>query len=258
MTAWCVDKQLRLAVMQGHRARVTGVAYIPQHGQFATCSFDKTVRLWDADRFKPIVEVRTQRCLPWGLQKKDLLQGVRMQAPIFFVHRWRNRNGRWRSLKGPIVARDAHRMIVVQSLSTTRVVDSVVQSQHGSVSKMTGRLRSDRTIFFTQVCHPFAPVSCVRLTRTQMKRRSPIKHVESRGDLILCVTLEVEAHVSGIEFEQLYPHSHSFNNCRCATLEVFIPNYGSALMTAHVAVLRSLGGNMSRILTSSGWDSSTP
>lgn len=60
MTAWCVDKQLRLAVMQGHRARVTGVTYIPQHGQFATCSFDKTVRLWDADHFKPVAEVGRQ------------------------------------------------------------------------------------------------------------------------------------------------------------------------------------------------------
>lgn len=57
VTAWCVDKQLRLAVMQGHRARVTGVTYIPQHGQFATCSFDKTVRLWDADKFTPVAEV---------------------------------------------------------------------------------------------------------------------------------------------------------------------------------------------------------
>lgn len=57
VTAWCVDKQLRLAVMQGHRARVTGVTYIPQHGQFATSSFDKTVRLWDADHFTPVAEV---------------------------------------------------------------------------------------------------------------------------------------------------------------------------------------------------------
>ncbi|CBJ32836.1 conserved unknown protein [Ectocarpus siliculosus] len=57
VTAWCVDKQLRLAVMQGHRARVTGVTYIPQHGQFATCAFDKTVRLWDADHFSPVAEV---------------------------------------------------------------------------------------------------------------------------------------------------------------------------------------------------------
>lgn len=30
----------------------------------------------------------------------------------------------------------------------------------------------------------------------QMKRRSPIKFVDSRGDLVLCITLEVEAHVS--------------------------------------------------------------
>lgn len=57
LTTWCVDKQLRLAVIQGHRARVTGVTYLVQHGQFATSSFDKTVRLWDADRFKPIAEV---------------------------------------------------------------------------------------------------------------------------------------------------------------------------------------------------------
>ncbi|CAM9322343.1 unnamed protein product, partial [Hapterophycus canaliculatus] len=93
VTAWCVDKQLRLAVMQGHRARVTGVTYIPQHGQFATCSFDKTVRLWGANHFKPIVE---------------------------------------------------------------------------------------------------------------MKRRSPIKHVESRGDLILCITLEVEAHVLSVSTRRLW------------------------------------------------------
>lgn len=57
VTAWCVDKQLRLAVMQGHRARVTDVTYLLQHGQFATCSFDKTVRLWDANKFKPVAEV---------------------------------------------------------------------------------------------------------------------------------------------------------------------------------------------------------
>lgn len=72
VTAWCVDKQLRLAVMQGHRERVTGVTYIPQHGQFATCSFDKTVRLWDADHFKPVAEVcrRTElaryTCAVWA------------------------------------------------------------------------------------------------------------------------------------------------------------------------------------------------
>ena len=29
----------------------------------------------------------------------------------------------------------------------------------------------------------------------QMKRRSPVKSIKCRGDLILCVTLEVEAHV---------------------------------------------------------------
>lgn len=38
---------------------------------------------------------------------------------------------------------------------------------------------------------PFAHV-----TLLQMKRRSPVKLVESRGDLVLCITLEVEAHVS--------------------------------------------------------------
>eukprot|EP00903_Cladosiphon_okamuranus_P013127 g12243.t1 len=93
VTAWCVDKQLRLAVMHGHRARVTGVTYIPQHGQFATCSFDKTVRLWDADNFTPVAE---------------------------------------------------------------------------------------------------------------MKRRSPVKFVESRGDLVLCITLEVEAHVLSVSTRRLW------------------------------------------------------
>jgi len=57
VTAWCVERQMRLAVMQGHRARVTGVTYIPQHGQFATCAFDKTVRLWDAENFTSVAEV---------------------------------------------------------------------------------------------------------------------------------------------------------------------------------------------------------
>lgn len=65
VTAWCVDKQLRLAVMHGHRARVTGVTYIPQHGQFATCAFDKTVRLWDADHFTPVAEVGTHKVASW-------------------------------------------------------------------------------------------------------------------------------------------------------------------------------------------------
>lgn len=32
--------------------------------------------------------------------------------------------------------------------------------------------------------------------QVQMKRRSPVKFVDSRGDLVLCITLEVEAHVS--------------------------------------------------------------
>lgn len=58
VTAWCVDNQRRLAVMHGHCARVTGVNYLAQHGQFATCSFDKTVKLWDADRFTSVGEVR--------------------------------------------------------------------------------------------------------------------------------------------------------------------------------------------------------
>lgn len=57
VTAWCVNKQLRLAVMHGHRERVTEVTYIPQHGLLATCAFDKTVKLWDADNFKAVAEV---------------------------------------------------------------------------------------------------------------------------------------------------------------------------------------------------------
>ena len=49
--------------MHGHCARVTGVTYIPQHGLLATCAFDKTVKLWDADNFKSVAEVGTRFCL---------------------------------------------------------------------------------------------------------------------------------------------------------------------------------------------------
>jgi len=40
----------------------------------------------------------------------------------------------------------------------------------------------------------------------QMKRRSPIKFVDSRGDFVLCITLEVEAHVS-VSSNNRAPHA---------------------------------------------------
>ncbi|CAN0064563.1 unnamed protein product, partial [Ectocarpus sp. 12 AP-2014] len=79
VTAWCVDKQLRLAVMQGHRARVTGVTYIPQHGQFATCAFDKTVRLWDADHFSAVAEIKRRSPVKFVDARGDLVLCITLE-----------------------------------------------------------------------------------------------------------------------------------------------------------------------------------
>lgn len=152
VTAWCVDKQLRLAVMNGHRARVTGVTYIPQHGQFATCSFDKTVRLWDADNFTPVAEVGTDKAAARG-------------------------GGRRVRLKKGINSCFGLRAPCWEFLRRARSVQPCIRMRSPTVT--------------------LAPSTCV-LHTMQMKRRSPVKFVESRGDLVLCITLEVEAHVSRI------------------------------------------------------------
>lgn len=57
----------------------------------------------------------------------------------------------------------------------------------------------------------------------QMKRRSPVKFVESRGDLVLCITLEVEAHVSGTTLRGLARYAFINQNSRGSGLALGPP-----------------------------------